>query len=148
MQLSEIFEMGASLIEGNSDSATTGLNIDDISSALGNLLGDSSGNLDIGSLVSNFSTNGLSDIVTSWLDSGENQVISMDQISDLIPSEKIAEFASGLGLSEESAKSAIADVLPQIVDRATTGEDTILSSMLDQAGGTKDTFEMLGKMFR
>lgn len=148
MELSELLKMSASMIESNSDESTTGLDIEDISSALGNLLADEEGGIDLGSLVSNFSSNGLSSIVTSWLDSGDNQVISADQISDLISSEKISEFASNLGLSEESARGAIAEVLPQIVDNATMGEDTILSSMLDQVGGTKGAFEMLSKMFR
>ena len=148
MELSELLKMGASMIESNSDESTTGLDIEDISSALSDLLADEEGNIDLGSLVSNFSSNGLSSIVTSWLDSGENQMISGDQISDLISSEKISEFASNLGLSEESAKGAISEVLPQIVDNATMGENNILSSMLDQVGGAKGTFEMLRKMFR
>ena len=35
MQLMDLFKMGASLIEGNNDSATSGLDLGDITNALG-----------------------------------------------------------------------------------------------------------------
>ncbi len=148
MELLDILKTGASLIQNNSDTTTSGLDRDDISNALSGLLDDGRGGIDLGSLVSSFSANGLSDIVGSWLGSGENQSISMDQITDLISSQKISEFASTLGLSEESAKGAIADALPQVVDQATRGEDDIISSMLKQVGGTEGAMNMLGKIFR
>ncbi len=148
MDFSEILNIGASLIQNNSDEATTNIDGDSISSALVNLIGDDSGGIDLGSLVSNFSSNGLGDVVTSWLDSGENSPISADQITDLFSSDKISEFASSLGLSEDSAKSAIADALPNLIDSATTGEESIVSQMLDSVGGADGAMNMLGKIFR
>jgi len=139
--------MGASLIQGNSDDATTGLDTDMLASALGGLIGNSEGGLDLGALVGGLSQNGLGEIVGSWLGNGENSSISMDQITDLLGSDKISEFASNLGLSEESAKGAIADALPQVVDQATSGEGGIMDEMLAQVGGPKGAMDMLGKMF-
>ena len=92
-------------------------------------------------------SNGLGDIVGSWMGNGENASISMDQITDLLGSDKISEFASSLGLSEESAKSALADALPQVVDQATQGDSNIMEEMLAQVGGGKGAMDMLGKMF-
>ncbi len=148
MELSDILKMGASLIQENSDTSTSSLDGDALSSALGNLLSDEEGGLDLGSLVSNFSSNGLGDIVGSWLGSGENEAISADQITDLFSSEQIAEFASQLGLSSESATSAIADALPSVIDNATTGEDSIVETMLEKVGGVDGAMNMLGKIFR
>ncbi len=148
MELADILKMGASLIQENSDSSTSSLDGDDLSSALGNLLSNGEGGLDLGSLVSNFSSNGLSDVVGSWLGSGENEAISSDQITDLFSSEQIAEFASQLGLSTESATSAIADALPNVIDSATTGEDSIVETMLEKVGGVDGAMNMLGKIFR
>jgi len=148
MELSDILKMGASLIQENSDNSTSSLDGDELSNALGNLLSNDEGSLDLGSLVSNFSTNGLSDIVSSWLGSGENESISADQITDLFSSEQIAEFASQLGLSTESATSAIADALPNIIDSATSGEDSIVDTMLEKVGGVEGAMGMLGKIFR
>ena len=147
MELMDLLKMGASMIQGNSDDATTELDTDTLANALGGLLGNSEGGLDLGALVGGLSQNGLGEIVGSWLGNGENASISMDQITDLLGSDKISEFASNLGLSEESAKGALADALPQVVDQATSGEGGIMDEMLAQVGGPKGAMDMLGKMF-
>jgi len=148
MDLMDLLKTGASLIQGNSDDATTGLDLGDISGALGGLLSNSEGGLDLGSLVGGLGENGLGEIVGSWLGGGENSPISMDQVTDLLGADKISEFASSLGLSEESAKGALADALPQVVDQATTGEGSMIEDMLAQVGGGGSAMDMLGKMFR
>ena len=148
MELMDLFKIGASLIQGNSDNATTGLDTDAITSALTKLIGNGQGSIDLGALVGGLSQNGLGEIVGSWLGNGENKSISMDQITDLLGSDKVSEFASELNISEESAKGALADSLPQVVDQATAGEGTIMDEMLAQVGGPQGAMEMLGKMFR
>lgn len=148
MDLMDLLKVGGSLIQGNSDDATTGLDVGDIAGALGGLLGNSEGGLDLSSLVSGLSGNGLGEIVGSWLGSGENASISPDQVTDLLGSDKISEFASNLGLSVDSAKSALADALPQVVDQATSGENSMVDDMLAQIGGAGGAMDMLGKMFR
>lgn len=148
MELTDLLKMGAGLIQGNSDDATTSLDSDAVTSALGSLLGGENG-LDLGRLVSGFSQNGLGEIVGSWLGSGENLPISADAISDLLGSDKVSEFASSLGLSEESAKGALADALPNVIDQATSGGgNSIIDQMLAQVGGAEGAMSMLGKMFR
>ena len=147
MELTDLLKVGASLIQGNSDDATTGLDVSDISNALGSLLGNAEGGLDLSSLVGSLSQNGLGAIVGSWLGNGENASISLDQVKDLLGSDKIAAFASQLNLSEESAAGALADALPQVVDQATSGENSIVEDMLAQVGGAEGAMNMLGKMF-
>ena len=148
MDLNDLLRMGGELIQNNDDDATTGLDIGDIASALGGLIGNNEGGLDLGSLVSGLSENGLGEIVGSWLGSGENASISLDQVKDLLGSDKISEFASRLGLSEESAASALADALPEVVDKATSGENSMIEDMLAKVGGVGGAMDMLGKMFK
>ena len=149
MDLTDLLKMGASVIQGNSDDATTGLDTDAITNALGNLLGGGAdGGIDLGSLMSGLSENGLAGVVGSWLGSGENEAISLDSITDLLGGDKVSEFASSLGLSEESAKGALADAIPNIIDKATSGEGSIVDDMLAQVGGVDGAMNMLGKMFR
>ena len=149
MDLMSLVKVGASLIQNNSDDATTGLDTSDIAGALGGLLGNSEGSgLDLGSLVGSLSSNGLGDVVGSWMGNGENSAISMDQITDLLGSDKISEFAAQLGLSEESAAGALAEALPQVVDQATQGEGNMMEDLLAQVGGTSGAMDMLGKMFK
>jgi len=148
MDLMDLLKIGGSLIQSNKDDSTTGLDVGDIAGALGGLLGNKDGGLDLGSLVSGLSSNGLGEIVGSWLGKGENKSISMDQITDLLGSDKISEFASKLGISEESAKGALADALPEVVDKATSGDNSIVDDLLAQVGGAGGAMDMLGKMFR
>ena len=145
MELMELFKMGASMIEGNSDKATTGLNTDTISDALSGLMSDSNGGLNLASLMGNLSQNGLGEIVGSWLGNGDNKSISSSQITDLLGADRISEFASMLGLSDDSAKDALSQSIPDIVDKATTGERSIVDEMM---GGSDGTMDMLSKMFR
>ena len=149
MDFTDLLKMGASAIQGNSDDATTGLDSDMLTGALGNLLGGGTdGGIDLSSLVSGLSENGLGGIVGSWLGSGENEAISMDSITDLLGADKVSEFASTMGLSEDSAKGALAGMLPSVVDKATEGEGSIVEDMLSQIGGAEGAMGMLGKMFK
>jgi uncharacterized protein YidB (DUF937 family) len=148
MEISELLKVGASLIQGNSDDSTTGLNVDDITKALNALVGNGQGGVNLVPFVSGLAGNGLGAIVGSWLGQGENKSISTEDITTLLGSDKVAEFATSLGLSQESAQSALADVIPQVVDKATSGEGGIMDEMLEQVGGPQGAMEMLGKMFR
>jgi uncharacterized protein YidB (DUF937 family) len=148
MELMDLLKVGGSLIQGNSDDATSGLDVDDIANALNNLVGNGQGGLNLVTFVGGLSQNGLGEIVGSWLGNGENRSISIEQVTTLLGSDKVAAFASELGLSQESAAGALADALPQVVDQATRGEGTIMDEMLGQVGGPSDAMDMLGKMFR
>ena len=149
MDLTDLLQMGASAIQGNSDDATTGLDTNSITDALGSLLGGGvDGGIDLSALMSGLTENGLGSIVGSWLGSGENEAISMDSISDLLGADKVSEFASSLGLSEESATGALADMLPNMIDKATSGEGSIIDTMLAQVGGAEGAMSMLSKMFK
>ena len=156
MDLSNLLQMGASLIQNNSDEATTGLDVGDIAGALGGLFGGSGeeGGLDLGSIVGNLMSSGgesggLMEVVSSWIGDGENLPIDADQITDLLGSDKVSAFAESLGIDFDSAKSALADALPQVVDQATPGEEgnDLLGSLLGSVGGVEGAMGMIGKLF-
>jgi uncharacterized protein YidB (DUF937 family) len=124
----DIMEMGASML-----SEKLGVDVDSsqIGSALSGLLSNDGGQLDLGGLASKMaSSGGLGDIVSSWLGDGENAAISPDTISSLFEGDKLSEFASKLGLDTETASSGLAQVLPDIMDKSSSG-----GSLLDMAGG-------------
>jgi len=147
MDFSDLLKEGAELIQSNSDDATTGIDIDSISNALGNIFGGENG-LDLSSIISKVTDGDLGETISSWLGSGENMPISMDSITDLLGSDKISEFASQLGLSEDSAKGALSDAIPNLVDKASSGEDSLIGSMLEKVGGVDGAMDMIGKMFK
>ena len=147
MDMNDLFRMGAELIQNNSDDATTGLDLDAISNAIGGLLQNEEGGIDLSSIMASLSDNGLGEIVGSWLGNGENKSIDVSQITDLLGSDKISQFAEQLGLSTESAEQALADALPNVIDQATSGDNSIVEEMLAKVGGAQGAMNMLGKMF-
>ena len=123
-----------------------------VMSALAGLLGsgdsnNSSGGLDIGSLVSSMMSDqggseGLQGMVASWLGDGDNDAISGDQIKSLFGDDKIAEFAGKLGVDESTAADSLADAVPQMVDKSSSG-----GSLLDAVGGIEGALNIAKKFF-
>jgi uncharacterized protein YidB (DUF937 family) len=70
-------------------------------------------------LVSMFQQKGAGDMMSSWIGTGQNMPISGDQLSNILGSEQIGQIASQLGMSRGEASGALADLLPQVIDRLT-----------------------------
>jgi uncharacterized protein YidB (DUF937 family) len=154
MDLADILQMGAKIIQNNDDDSTTGLDIGDIASALSGVLGgdsaDGNGNniSSLVSLVSSLSDSGLKDVVNSWLGDGENEPIDADSVSNVLGEDKINQFAEQLGISPESASKALADVLPSIVDKASSAESNILGDLLSQVGGIGGAISIISRFLK
>ena len=136
----DIVKMGAQLLEQN-----LGLNIDvdQISGALRGLLGGTQdGQVDLAGLAARMMQNGnLSDVIGSWLGDGANKGISADTIIDLLGKHNVSDFASKIGTETGRAAGGLADVIPQMVDKASSG-----GSLLESFGGT-DALVGLAKSF-
>jgi len=146
MDLSNLLQLGASAILHNSDQATNSLDSNELVSALSGLLGGGGGNLNLGAILSKMQQSGLGDIAASWLGNGANAPISPEAVTDLIGSDKIADFASRFGLSEESAKNAIASALPEMVDKASPN-GSLLEGLIGNIGGLGGLSDMVNKFF-
>ncbi|MGB1141497.1 MAG: YidB family protein [Halioglobus sp.] len=110
-----------------------GLQVDQstVSNALSSLLGDGSGNIDLAGLAGKMTASGgLGSIVESWLGDGANAGISAGDILGLLGEGQVADFASQVGTDTDSAASGLASVLPELMDKASSG-----GSLLDAAGG-------------
>ncbi len=90
-----------------------------------NLLGSvtemlgSSGTGGIAGLAKTFADKGLGDVVNSWIGTGKNLPISADQIQQVLGNPQIAQVAQKLGVSPADASKALAQFLPQIIDKLT-----------------------------
>ena len=148
MDMGNLLKMGASAFISSKLSGNAGSGLDSgiLSSALGGLLGGGNsgggGGLDIGSLLSGMNSGGLGGIAKSWLGDGDNEAISTDQVTSMFGSDKISEFASQLGISNDEAAGGLADALPQLVDNASSG-----GSILDSIGGISGAMNMASKIF-
>lgn len=144
MELNDLLKIGAELIESNDDQATAGLDISLIIKALQGLIQNADGGIDLATIVGSLSQNGLGEIVGSWLGAGENKAISPEEVTVLLGDDKVDAFAKELGIDDDSAKKALSDALPTVVDKATS-EHSIIDEML---GGNGNAMATLSSMFR
>ena len=70
-------------------------------------------------IVGKFQQNGMGDVVSSWIGTGENAPISGDQIGNVLGNDTIANIAKQLGMSHGDAAGQLAQMLPQVVDKLT-----------------------------
>ncbi|MDX1734017.1 MAG: YidB family protein [Halioglobus sp.] len=115
-----------------------------LTSALSSLLGDGQGGFDLAGLASKMSQNGdLGDIVGSWLGDGENSPISADKLLGLLGEDQVADFASQVGTDPENAANSLAEVLPQVMDQASSG-----GNLLDSVGGVEGLLGAASSLFK
>jgi len=86
-------------------------------SVLGMLTGPQGGG--IAGLLQQFQSGGLGHLVESWISTGQNLPVSVQQIEQVLGSGKIAEMAKGAGLTPDVVKSKLTEFLPMIVDKLT-----------------------------
>ena len=126
----DLIEMGAQLLNEK-----LGVNVDaaTLQSALTQLMGDGQGGMDIAGLASNMAGSGdLGAMLGSWLGDGSNQPMSADTLSSMFGPEKIGQFADKVGVNSQQAAGGLADVIPQLMDQASSG-----GHLLEQFGGTE-----------
>jgi len=74
-------------------------------------------------MVQQFQSNGLGEIVNSWVGSGANQPISGDQIAQVVGQDRLNEIASKLGMQPDQISGLIAQHLPGVIEKMTpTGQ--------------------------
>lgn len=70
-------------------------------------------------LMTQFSSNGLGDVFSSWVGLGENKQISEDQIQQVLGSEQVTALAQKLGVDPAQATALISQYLPKVIDKLT-----------------------------
>ncbi len=70
-------------------------------------------------LVTAFREKGLGEAVSSWIGTGQNLPISGQQLQSVLGNEQVQAIASKLGLSSADASQAVANLLPQVIDKLT-----------------------------
>jgi uncharacterized protein YidB (DUF937 family) len=73
----------------------------------------------LGGLVGAFEKAGLGQVVSQWISTGPNPPVSADQISSVLGSDVLRQFAQKAGVGHGEAASVLASVLPGLVDHLT-----------------------------
>ena len=97
-----------SVLGGGSDSLASGL-LQMIQNQPGGLQG----------LVQSFHDKGMGGLVSSWISSGPNPPISGEQVHQVLGSDQVKALAAKAGISPDVAGTAIAQILPSLVDKLT-----------------------------
>jgi len=138
MDMNDILNIGAGLLKDKIQGSDSQLG-----EALSSILSNNEGQLDLSNIISSLGNGNIGEIVSSWVGNGENASIDADGIKNLLGEDKISEFAEKLGVDVDSATSALQDVLPQVVDKATPDGDSILDSL----GGVEGIMDFAKKFF-
>ena len=115
----------------------------DLARAAGSLLSSSDpsvgGGTGLTQILQGLQSSGLGDVVASWLGSGSNQAVSPGQLQSALGDQTISQFANKAGIDTGAALTALAGMLPQLVDGLSPDgslpESNQLDSLLSKALG-------------
>ena len=136
-----MLQMAAQLFLDKSG-GNTGLDVGSVANALKKLLPGDGNDLNIGALVSQFGSGDLASMVGSWLGDGANDEIGGANIADVLGSDKVASFASELGIDSDKASSGLAGMIPEVINKNSSG-----GSLLDSLGGAEGMASFAKKLF-
>ena len=99
--------------------------------AFDSLLEDHGG--DLKELVAKFESSGLGDKAKSWVGTGPNESLGVDEVKRAL-GPKLSELAARLAIGEDEAAEQLASTLPDAVDKATPDGALPTSGAVDTAG--------------
>jgi uncharacterized protein YidB (DUF937 family) len=70
-------------------------------------------------LMAKMSSNGLGQQVQSWVGTGENKPVSGAQVAQALDTDSLNKMAQETGTTPEKASEHVAQVLPEVVNKAT-----------------------------
>lgn len=121
--LQQVTGGGANTTGGLGDIVSMVTSNPQILSALSGLLStrDSSvgGSAGLAGLVDAFHQKGLGDLMSGWISTGPNPSISPSQITDVLGTKTMAQFADRAGVPEAQAGSLLAGLLPAAINHLT-----------------------------
>lgn len=96
----------------------------------------------LSNLTNAFQSAGLGNILQSWIGKGQNLPISADQITKVLGAGTVADLAKKAGIGETETTSALASLLPQVIDKVTPGGD--VPAQNDLGGALASLGKLLG----
>lgn len=139
----DLLKIASQLFMNKLGATGQGLDAGAVQSALGALLGGDDGKLDLSDLLGKLNGGGLAGLAQSWLGDGANASITPSQILDMFGQGRIGAFASSLNLDTGTASNGLAEMLPELVDKHSSG-----GNLLEAAGGGAGLLGAASKLFR
>jgi uncharacterized protein YidB (DUF937 family) len=92
-------------------------------------------------LMQAFNQQGLGDVISSWVGTGNNLPIAPEQVQEVLGSDTIQQLAEKSGLSADAAKAKLAELLPAMIDKVTP------EGKIPEGGLLGKGIEFLGNLF-
>jgi uncharacterized protein YidB (DUF937 family) len=97
----------------------------------------------LGDLVGAFNKGGLGDVMSSWVGGGPNKPVDPGALANMLGPDVLGQFAKKAGIGSADASSALASLLPGLINQMTpqgqvpegNALDSALGSLLGQLGG-------------
>ena len=70
-------------------------------------------------LAKNFQSQGLGDVFSSWVSTGENKPIQPEQLRHALGTDTLQQLTGGTGISLQAALPLLAQLLPVVIDKLT-----------------------------
>ena len=86
----------------------------------------------LGGLMQSFNQQGLGDIISSWVGTGNNAPITSEQVQEVLGSDVIRQLAEKSGVSIDAAKAQLAELLPSLIDKVTPDGKIPEGGLLDK----------------
>ena len=87
-------------------------------------------------VLASLQSKGLGDQAKSWMSTGQNQPIQLQQVEQVFGSTQVDQFAHQTGANRDAVLSGIASLLPQVVDQLTPKGDMSTVQDANQEIGT------------
>ena len=142
MNMEQLVKIGAEAFQSSiGQEIAQSLSTGEIMSALAGLMPGDGKNVDLGALIGNMKSSGLASIAQSWLGDGANRGIDAAQVLSMFGSGSISQFASQLGIDQDTAIEGLKGAVPEMVDKASS------DGALGKFGGISGVMGMAGKLF-
>jgi uncharacterized protein YidB (DUF937 family) len=92
-------------------------------------------------LMQSFNQQGLGDVISSWVGTGNNAAITPDQVQEVLGSDVIRQLAEKSGVSVDAAKAQLSELLPALIDKVTP------EGKIPEGGLLGKGVELLGSLF-
>ncbi|BBB28255.1 YidB family protein [Neptunomonas japonica] len=139
----DLLKIAADLFLNKLGTSADGVDSNQLTSALGSLLGGADGQIDLSDLISKVSNGGLASLAQSWLGDGANDGFSVEQVMSVLGQSQVSEFSSSLGLDEGAASNALSDMIPELID-----QNSSAGGLLEAVGGVSGLAGMASKFFK
>jgi len=99
-----------------------------IAAVVAQLIGGQAG--DLSGLVQKFEAAGLANVVQSWIGTGANLPIHVDQLQQALGAEHLTQLAQTAGLNKDQLLQQLSAALPGVIDHLTPGGQMPAAGML------------------